>query len=262
MLYHSEQNQILDRYETLDEKQLFIEWQTKQNHEAGNALVRKYMPLVQKIVDKMARTVPRSVEREELLSLALTGLYEALEKYDIDRDLKFATYASFRIRGAILDGLRKEDWLPRKTRERVRRLEETIARMEQKFSRSLTPEEVARETGMNVEEVQTLMDEMYFANILSLNEHQPDEEDGEGKGFSIRDDKVKDPEEELLFSETVKELAEKIKLLNEKEQLVLSFIYKEELTLTEIGHIMNLSTSRISQIHTKAVKKLRNMMNL
>lgn len=260
MSYRVSEKHVSKERDTLDEKQLFIEWQTKQNHEAGNALVRKYMPLVQKIVEKMARTVPRSVEKEELQSLALTGLYEALEKYDINRDLKFATYASFRIRGAILDGLRKEDWLPRKTRERVRRLEETIATMEQKYSRSLTVEEVARVAGMKVEEVQTLMDEMYFANILSIDDHLPDEEDRDGKGFTIRDDKVKNPEEELLFSETVRELAENIKQLNEKEQLVLSFIYKEELTLTEIGHIMNLSTSRISQIHTKAVKKLRDMM--
>lgn len=262
MPYRASQNQVvLQDLSEVDEDILFIEWQKNQNHAAGNALVRKYMPLVQMIVEKMARTVPRSVEKDELRSLALTGLYEALTKYDPKRNLKFTTYASFRIRGAILDGLRKEDWLPRKTREKVRKLEQTIAAMEQKFMRSPTPDEIARAAGIPVEEVQSLLDEVYFSNILSIDDNKQDDDEQEGKGYTLRDDSVKGPEEEIVFSETVQELAENIKQLNEKEQLVLSLIYQEELTLTEIGQIMDLSTSRISQIHSKAVKKLRAMMN-
>lgn len=127
--------------------------------------------------------------------------------------------------------------------------------------RSPTPDEIARAAGIPVEEVQSLLDEVYFSNILSIDDNKQDDDEQEGKGYTLRDDSVKGPEEEIVFSETVQELAENIKQLNEKEQLVLSLIYQEELTLTEIGQIMDLSTSRISQIHSKAVKKLRAMMN-
>lgn len=242
-----------------DDKTLFHIWKKTKDKEIANRLVEEYLPLVSMITDKIYKSLPKSIQRDDLFSLALSGLYEALEKYDPDRDLKFETYASFRIRGAILDGLRKEDWLPRKTREKAKKIEVIIARLEQKYLRSVTPEEVAREANLSVEEVQQLMDENFFSNILSMDEER-NNEDNDSQSYIIKDDSIKTPEEELVHAERIKELTMRIKELNEKEQLVLSLIYKEELSFTEVGQIMELSTSRISQIHSKALRKLRDLL--
>ena len=182
-----------------------------------------------------------------------------MEKYDPERDLKFETYATFRIRGAILDGLRKEDWLPRKTRERAKKVASIVSSLEQKYLRSVTPEEVALEADLPVGEVRHLMDENYLSNILSIDEER-NNDDHESQSFVLKDDTIKTPEEELVRSERIQELVQRIKELTEKEQLVLSLLYVEDLSFTEVGQILDLSTSRISQIHSKAIKKLRDLL--
>ncbi len=179
-----------------------------------------------------------------------------LEKFDPKRDLKFDTYASFRVRGAILDGLRKEDWLPRNTRDRAKKMDAAIGKLEQKHLRNVTAEEVAEELNIPVEEVYTTMNEYFYANVLSMDESVK-EHDEDRPAFTIKDDKALLPEENVLKKEVIQEMGEIIAHLNEKEQLVISLFYQEELTLTEIGQIMNLSTSRISQIHSKCIFKLR-----
>lgn len=171
--------------------------------------------------------------------------------------MKFDTYASFRIRGSIIDGLRKEDWLSRGTREKSKKIEAAIEKLEQQKMRNITIEEVASELDLTPEEVYTTMNEHFFANVLSIDEQLNDQEEKEGSTYAIRDDKTAIPEEKIVKDELIKEMVEMIEQLNEKEQLVISLFYKEELTLTEIGQVMNLSTSRISQIHSKAIYRLR-----
>jgi len=190
----------------------------------------------------------------------MVGLFDALNKFDIKRDLKFDTYASFRVRGAIIDGLRKEDWLPRSAREKAKKLDAQIERLEQKYMRHVTPEELAENLELPVEEVYQTVQEHFFSNVLSINEQQ-DQEETDGKSFVIRDDTTKTPEQVIIKSELLGDLAENIQKLNEKEQLVLSLFYTEELTLTEIGEMLDLSTSRISQIHSKALFKLRKLLS-
>jgi RNA polymerase sigma factor FliA len=187
------------------------------------------------------------------------GLLDALQKFDPTRDLKFDTYASFRVRGAILDGLRKEDWLPRSTRDRAKKIEAKTVELEQILLRHVTAEEVAASLEMAPEEVYQTTKEHFFANVLSMDEQLTDE-DHESQSYSIKDDKTITPEEEVLKGEKMTELEKTILTLSAKEQLVLSLFYKEELTLTEIGEVMKLSTSRISQIHSKAIFKLRNLL--
>jgi len=240
-----------------DEQKSWNNWLYNRDPQAGNDLVQKYMPLVQYHVQRISVSLPKSVNKQDLISFGLMGLYDALEKFDPSRDLKFDTYASFRIRGAILDGLRKEDWLPRTTRDKAKRIEATIEALEQRYMRTVTAKEVADELGMDEEEVYTIMNEGFFANILSLDETQKEDDENETVPIAIRDEKTFTPEEELLKQELHLQLAEVIKQLNEKEQLVISLFYKEELTLTEIGQIMGLSTSRISQIHARAIYKMR-----
>lgn len=243
------------------EQMLWERWKDGRDDDAGNELIHKYMPLVHYIADRIGQTVPKSIPKEELLSLGMMGLYEALEKYDANRDLKFETYASFRIRGSILDGLRKEDWLPRKTREKAKKMEAAIARLEQKYLRSVTAEEIAAELNISPDDVYTTLNESFFANVLSTDEQITENGEKEGQSFAIKDERSKSPEEELVYQETIEQMAKASSLLCEKERLVLRLFYKEELTFTEIGQILNLSTSRISQIHSKALFQLRNMMN-
>jgi len=189
----------------------------------------------------------------------MMGLFDALNKFDINRDLKFDTYASFRVRGAIMDGLRKEDWLPRSAREKAKKFELQVEQLEQKYMRHVTPEEVAEHMNLSVDDVYQTVHEQFFSNVLSINEQQ-DQDEAEGKAYTIRDDNMRTPEQEMIHNELLKDLEENIKKLNEKEQLVLSLFYTEELTLTEIGEVLELSTSRISQIHSRALFKLRNLL--
>ncbi|MBX9972431.1 FliA/WhiG family RNA polymerase sigma factor [Cytobacillus firmus] len=236
----------------------WAKWVDSRDAQAGNFLVKKYLPLVSYHVQRISATLPKNVSRDDIRSLGLMGLYDALEKFDPARDLKFDTYASFRIRGAILDGLRKEDWLPRSTRDKAKKIEAAIEKLEQRLMRNATVHEIAEEAEMQEDEVYSVMNEHFYANILSIDE-QPDAEEKDGS-YSIKDEKAIIPEEKVLKNEILEEMAEKILQLNEKEQLVLSLFYKEELTLTEIGEVMGLSTSRISQIHSKSIFKLRQLL--
>lgn len=245
----------------LDEEQkIWSNWINNRDPDAGDILIKKYRPLVSYHVQRIGAGLPKNVSRDDLTSLGMMGLFDALNKFDIKRDLKFDTYASFRVRGAIIDGLRKEDWLPRSAREKAKRLEGQIEQLEQKLMRHVTLEELAEHMEMSVDEVSQITQEHFFSNILSIHEQQ-DQDESEGKAFAIRDDHTKTPEQEIVRSELFSDLAESIQKLNEKEQLVLSLFYTEEMTLTEIGEMLELSTSRISQIHSKALFKLRNVLS-
>jgi RNA polymerase sigma factor FliA len=241
-----------------DEEQLcWQKWTHTRDMNAGNFLVQKYMPLVSYHVQRISVGLPKNVSRDDLRSLGMFGLYDALEKFDHSRDLKFDTYASFRIRGAIIDGLRKEDWLPRNTREKAKKIESTIERLEQRHGGAASVSDIAKELGMTEEEIHSIMNEQFFANVLSMDDQPLDQDEREGATFILKDEKVDLPEERLVKNELLDELSEMIETLSENEQLVISLFYKEELTLTEIGLVMKLSTSRISQIHSKALFKLR-----
>ncbi|EZP78063.1 RNA polymerase sigma factor SigD [Parageobacillus genomosp. 1] len=242
-----------------EERKYWDNWVERRDPQAGDKLVQLYMPLVHYHVQRIAVSLPKNINKQELVSHGLIGLYDALEKFDPSRDLKFDTYASFRIRGAILDGLRKEDWLPRSIREKAKKIEETIERLEQRYMRSVTAKEVAAELGMTEEEVHTVANENFFANVLSF-QHVVTEEEEETALLAVRDEKTPSPEEEVIKQELYEKLAQVIEQLSEKEQLVISLFYKEELTFTEIGEILGLSTSRISQLHSKAIFKLRKIL--
>ncbi|WP_255304676.1 FliA/WhiG family RNA polymerase sigma factor [Sporolactobacillus terrae] len=233
-------------------------WIQSHDRKAANCLLEIYMPLVTYHVQRIGAGLPRNVDREELQSFALLGLYDALEKFDRNRDLKFDTYASFRIRGAILDGLRKADWMPRSMREKSKKIEKAVEKIEQNQMRSATLEEVAKLCKMTVNEVSQVVSESLFSNLLSLDDGGSD--NGESGANAIEDTRSDSPEEHVLEEERHAQLAKEIDKLNEKERLVVSLFYYEELTLTEIGQVLNLSTSRISQIHSKALLKLRNYL--
>ncbi|MCD5322709.1 MULTISPECIES: FliA/WhiG family RNA polymerase sigma factor [Pontibacillus] len=244
------------------EEILWEQWHNERDVEAGDELVKRYMHLVMYHVQRIAAHLPQSVSKEDIRSLGLIGLYDALEKFDVTRDLKFDTYASFRVRGAIMDGLRKEDWLPRSIRDKSKRIEQAADQLEQQLQREATSKEVADRLGVSEQEVDSVMKDTVFANLLSIEEKPKDTKDEhkEGIGYSLPDQNTPTPHDQLVKEENYQDLAQGIQQLNEKEQLVVSLFYQEELTLTEIGHVMSLTTSRISQIHARALFKLRNVL--
>jgi RNA polymerase sigma factor FliA len=244
-----------------EEEVFWKKWDETRDPHAGDSLMRMYMPLVNYHVQRISVGLPKNVSRDELISLGMLGLYDALEKFDHTRDLKFDTYASFRIRGTIIDGLRKEDWLPRSSREKAKRIDAVIEKLEQKYMRTVTAKEIADELNVSEEEILQIVSEGFFANVLSLDDGNKETEEAEQSKYSIKDVKTPTPEEKVLKDEIVGQLANVIGELNEKEQLVISLFYKEELTLTEIGNVMELSTSRISQIHSKALFKMKKIIN-
>ncbi|GGF10846.1 RNA polymerase sigma-D factor [Halobacillus andaensis] len=244
------------------EKELWEQWVNEGSSEAANELVHAYDYLVSFHVQRISAHLPKSVSKEDVRSLGLLGLYDALRKFDISRDLKFDTYASFRIRGSIIDGLRKEDWLPRSVRDKSKKIESAAEELEQYYKRPPTSEEIAQKTGMTRLEVEEVTKDSLFANVLSMEDKPKEgkEEHKEGIGYTIPDQAALSPADQIVQKENYQELAKQIEQLNEKEQLVVSLFYTKELTLTEIGEILELTTSRISQIHAKAIFKLRHSL--
>ncbi len=241
------------------EQALWNKWMTSQDNEAANILIENYMYLVSFHTERIVSQLPNSVDREEIRSYGLLGLYDALHKFELKRDLKFDTYASFRIKGSIMDGLRKEDWLPRSIREKTKKVEQASEAFEQKYQREAQPEDIAEITGMTVQDVETTLRDAVMSNMLSIEDKPKGHENDlkEGIGYSVTDKPDLRPEARLIQEEWKQELIEGIKSLNDKEQLVISLFYQEELTFTEIGQVLGLTTSRISQIHKRSIVKLR-----
>ncbi|PYZ93121.1 FliA/WhiG family RNA polymerase sigma factor [Salipaludibacillus keqinensis] len=232
-------------------------WISERKTSAGDRLVEAYLHLVDYHVQRISVNLPRSVQQDDLRSHALVGLYDALEKFDHTRDLKFDTYASFRIRGAIIDGLRQEDWLPRSIRDKSKKIEQAIESLEQRHGRFVTPKEVANELGLKEDDVVHTMNESFMSNLLSLDEPTKDSQKNDTYASTIMDYKTPTPDQTIDKKAQYEELAAVLKTLNKNEQLVISLFYFEEFTLTEIGEALNLSTSRISQIHSKTLFKLQ-----
>lgn len=242
------------------EQEYWDRWNASRDKHAADALLQIYMPLVQYHVQRISVGLPKNVDRSELQSYGMIGLYDALEKFDRNRYLKFDTYASFRVRGAILDGLRKEDWMPRSVREKSKRIERASEQIEQEQKRSASLEEVANKCKMSVEEVSQVVSDGLLTNLLSLD-------DGTSPGSSdylqgaIEDEAASRPDQRLIKKEENQALAKEIDRLSTKERTVISLFYYDGLTLTEIGQVLSLSTSRISQIHSKALFKLRQFLS-
>ncbi|MCZ0702587.1 FliA/WhiG family RNA polymerase sigma factor [Natronobacillus azotifigens] len=241
---------------------LWNNWIKRRDKHSANLLVEHYLYLVDYHVQRIAVHLPKSVLKDDIRSLGIYGLYDALQKFDPSRDLKFDTYASFRIRGAIIDGLRKEDWLPRSTREKAKKIEQATQVLEQELYRQPTVKEIANHLSMNVNEVETISKDSLFANLLSIEEKSSDSDDlKEGIGYNLPDKKQLTPEDNLLQQEKYQDLSCSIRELNKNEQLVISLFYQDELTFTEIGHVLSLTTSRISQIHKQAIFKLKQALS-
>ncbi|MBX7144163.1 MAG: FliA/WhiG family RNA polymerase sigma factor [Oligoflexia bacterium] len=223
-------------------------------------LIKSYLPLVKKVVHRLSGRLPKDVDIREMLNSGIIGLVDALEKYDPRHETNFSTYAQFRIRGAILDSFRSQDWLPRSLRFKSHKIEGAYHRIEQKLGRPATDEEVAKDLGIEVEELQKLLGEVGSIVMLSF------EELGFGHGeerFQAEEwlaSKAQDPLHKLLSGEKVGLIARALDRLPEKERLVISLYFYEELNLKEIGEILGVTESRASQIRSRALIRLKNYL--
>lgn len=231
---------------------------------AKEALVLKYLPLVKRVAGRLAVGLPAHVEEEELAACGVIGLLEALERYNPSREAGFKTFATWRIRGAMLDELRKFAWVPRSVYQRLRQLQAAKQKVSHTLGREPTERELAAELGWPLAKVEQVYVQINRASLLSLEELLfaapvspviPGEViPGEGSGLFAR------PEESLELDERREELEKAIEGLKERERLVLALYYQEDLTLREIGQILKVSTARVSQIHARAILDLREKM--
>jgi len=223
-------------------------------------LIKSYLPLVRKVVHRLSGRLPKDVDLKEMLNSGIIGLVDALEKYDPRHETNFATYAQFRIRGAILDSFRSQDWLPRSLRYKSHKIEEAYQIIEQKLGRMATDEEVAAELGLDVEELRRLLGEVGSIVMLSFEELGFGHGEERFQASETIGGSVHDPLKNLLSNEKVELIARALDRLPEKERLVISLYFYEELNLKEIGEIMGVTESRASQIRSRALIRLKNTL--
>lgn len=222
-------------------------------------LVLEYAPLIKYIAQKIAARLPANIELDDLISSGVIGLMDAIEKYDSKRDNKFKTYAEFRIRGAILDELRAQDWVPRSVREKAKLLERVYAKIEQALGRQATDEEVCSELKISHDEFHDLLNQVRSVSLLSYDDisnfSKADKRSlhGIGEGGA----KAPTPFNEVNVAYIKRMIAEAINDLPEKQRLVLSLYYYEDLNLKEIGRVLDVTESRVSQLHTQAILRLK-----
>jgi RNA polymerase sigma factor for flagellar operon FliA len=258
-LFMSSKRKVLEKFKHKDEKELWQEYRKTKNPEIREYFVIKYSPLVKYVAGKVAIGMPQQVEFEDLVSYGAFGLLDAIEKYDPERDIKFKTYAMTRIRGSIFDELRNIDWVPRTLRQKAKQLEEAIITLENKLGHSVDDEEIAKEMGISNQELQELFSKISGASVISLNDVWYTGDDNDQVSFI---DTIESPEslnpENIIEKEEIRSvIVEAIKQLPDKEKKVIVLYYYEDLTLKEIGEVLEVTESRVSQLHTKAILRLR-----
>ncbi len=241
-------------------KDLWRRYKTGGDDRARERLVVAYSPLVKYVAGRLSSGLPSHVEEADLISYGLTGLVNAIERFDLTRQIKFETYAIPRVRGAIIDELRSLDWVPRSVRARARGIERANAKLEHKLQRAPDDEEMSAELGISVEEFQAALVQISNSTIAALDElWSVSASSGDQVSLldTLHDPDAPDPERALDATELKDRVAEAIARLPEREKLVIALYYYENLTLREIGEVLGVTESRISQLHTKAVLRLR-----
>jgi RNA polymerase sigma factor for flagellar operon FliA len=239
---------------------LWLEYRKTSDPGLRDRLILTYAPLVKYVAGRLGSGLPAHVDEGDLVSYGLLGLIGAIERYEPDRDVKFETYAIARIRGAIIDELRAMDWVPRSVRSRAREIERAIAELEAKLGTAPTDEQIADKVGITVPELEDSLTEIARSSIAALDElWTVSGSDGDQIALidTIEDTDAPDPQSSLSQTEMREALAEAIARLPEREKLVVTLYYYEELTLREIGEVLTVTESRVSQLHTKAILRLK-----
>ena len=243
-----------------DTQGLWREYRRSRDQALRDRLILTYAPLVKFVAGRLGSGLPAHVEENDLVSYGLLGLIGAIERYDPDRDVKFETYAIARIKGSIIDELRALDWVPRSVRSRARDIERAIAALEAKLHRAPTDEEIAERLGITEAELEDSLTDISRSSIAALDELwtiSSSSGDQVSLMETIEDPQGPEPQSALAQTELREALGEAIARLPEREKLVITLYYYEELTLREIGEVLGVTESRVSQLHTKAILRLK-----
>lgn len=230
-----------------------------ENEEERNRLIIDHLPMIKFIATRIANRLPPNVQVEDLIEAGIIGLLDAIQKYDASKDVKFKTYAEFRIRGAILDELRAQDWTPRSVHQKVKKVERAYIDVEQRTGRTASDEEIAKEMNIPLDKFHKLINQVRNVSIISLEDLTKVMPTDERENII---ECLKSPQDESIYErvnlkQVKKLLAEAINELHPKDQMILSLYYWDEMTMKEIGAIMGLAESTISERHTKAMLVLR-----
>ncbi len=247
---------------TPDLQELWVRYKGSQDQQAREAIIRNYAYLVKITAGRVVANPPPSLEKDDLVSAGIVGLIKAVDQFDPERNVKFETYAIALIRGAILEMLRKEDWVPRSVRERVKQLERCYAALERELGRPATEEEVAAAMELDMDSFYTLLAETGRTHLISLDDILMGEEGPEKvRLLDLVQEEGAGPAAEAELQAMKETLARSIDRLPEREKIVIALYYHEGLTFKEIGKVLEVSESRVYQLHTQAVVRLRNYLS-
>ena len=243
---------------TVDKDKLWDSYRKKPTPELREQIIIEYAPLVKVVAGRLSMYLGKNVEYDDLCSYGIFGLIDAIDKYELAKDVKFETYASFRIRGSILDQIRKMDWIPRTVRQKQKQIDEAIKKIELRTGKTASDEEIAEELGLSGDELLDWQSQLKVTNVVSLNEYV--EQGAEPVMDAHRNSHFIQPEDMVSQQEMKQMLAETLEKLTEKEKQVVLMYYYEDMTLKEISKVLDVSESRVSQLHTKAIVKMRKHM--
>ncbi|MEV0704397.1 RNA polymerase sigma factor WhiG [Saccharopolyspora sp. NPDC050389] len=235
-------------------------WQAfgqRRDQELRDRLVLHYAPLVKYVAGRVGTGLPSHVEVSDLIQSGIFGLVDAIEKFEPERGLKFETYAMQRIRGAILDDLRAQDWVPRSVRSRARDVERALERLEAKLQRTATDAELASELELSLDELRELFAQLQMTSVIALDDLIGAGTAQASLAETLPDDRAEDPVAALVDRDSRRQLAEAVERLSERDRVVVTLYYFENLTLAEIGKVLGVTESRVCQLHTRAVLRLR-----
>ncbi len=240
-------------------KKLLDEYTRNKTPELREKLIIEFAPLVKLVAGRLSMYLGYNVEYEDLCSYGIFGLIDAIDKFDSMKEVKFETYASLRIRGSILDQIRKMDWIPRTIRQKQKQIDTVMKQIEQERGRAATDTEIAEGLGISEDEFYDWQSQMKITGLVSLDEFMESGSDVP-QGYGSTTAHFDLPEENIEKQELLQVLGEALKLLTEKEQQIIMMYYYQEMTLKEIANVLEVSESRISQLHTRAIGKMRTKM--
>ena len=246
-----------------DSRSLWLEYRRSRDKVLRDRLIVNYSPLVKYVAGRLGSGLPAHVDEADLVSYGLLGLMSAIDRYDPERDIKFETYAIARIRGSIIDELRTLDWVPRSVRSRAREIERAIRELEGQLGRAPSDTEIAGKVGITTDELEESLVDISRTSIAALDELWSTSAEGDQVSLldTLEDPESVKPADALDETEMREALAEAISRLPEREKLVVTLYYYEELTLREIGEVLGVTESRVSQLHTKAILRLRSRLH-
>lgn len=242
----------------MEKSKLWEAYEKSKSPQLRENIILEYVPLVKIVAGRLNMYLGYAVEYDDLVGYGIFGLIDAIDKFDSAKEVKFETYASLRIRGAILDQIRKMDWIPRSLRQKQKKIDVATSKLENELGRNATDTEIAKELGISEEEYLNWQGQTNVSNVISLDEFI--ETNGDKESESMKASSYDQPEQVLEKQELKRLIAESLDTLTERERMVILLYYYDDLTLKEISNILDVSESRISQLHTKALGKMKSKL--